>query len=39
MVGSKANWVTVPETQGERQFQEYPEESLADWHARRGIST
>ncbi len=32
MVGSKPSWVTIP--QGEQQFSEYPDFSLAQWHQR-----
>ncbi len=38
MLGSKANWVEVPEGARERHFEEYPEESIADWHARQGLT-
>lgn len=37
MVGSKANWVPVQARDGDRCFDEYPEESLAEWHRRNGI--
>ena len=37
MLGSKASWV-VPETgPQDGTFDEYPEESIADWHKRRGL--
>lgn len=32
MLGSKANWVPVEGTPGDRHFDEYPDISLADWH-------
>jgi hydroxyethylthiazole kinase-like uncharacterized protein yjeF len=38
MVGSKAPWVEVEGRPGDRQFDAYPEESLADWHDARGLS-
>jgi hypothetical protein len=37
MLDSKAAWVPLPPARkGERRFDRYPEESLADWHARHG---
>ncbi len=38
MLRSKALWVEVPEGPRERHFDEYPEESIADWHANRGLT-
>ncbi len=38
MLGSKANWVAVQARDGDRCFDEYPDESLAEWHRRQGIS-
>jgi hypothetical protein len=38
MVGSKANWVHVEGKPGDASFEEYPKESLADWHRNRGLS-
>ena len=35
MVASKADWVAVEDGPDHRHFDEYPEESLADWHRRR----
>ena len=32
MLGSKANWVEPQVKKGDDQFQEYPEQSLEDWH-------
>ncbi len=32
MLGSKAGWVRVDAAAGEEQFDEYPTQSLADWH-------
>jgi len=37
LLGSKANWVQVPEGPGEQHFDGFPEESLADWHRRHGL--
>jgi hypothetical protein len=34
MLGSKAGWVEVQIAAGDRQFDGYPEESLAEWHER-----
>ena len=34
MLGSKANWVTPSMEAGDARFDEYPGESLADWHRR-----
>ncbi|PRB82744.1 GFA family protein [Pseudomonas sp. MYb185] len=34
MLGSKAGWVEVQVAAGDRQFDGYPEESLAEWHER-----
>ena len=37
MLGSKAGWVELPPPGSEDpRFEEYPEESLAEWHARHG---
>lgn len=39
MLGSKAGWVETGATPMDRQFDGYPEESLADWHERqRGVA-
>ena len=38
MLGSKAGWVEPFIRHGDRRFDEYPEESLAQWHARLGLS-
>ena len=37
MLGSKANWVEVHSGPNDLQFDEYPEESLAQWHQRLGV--
>ena len=34
MLGSKASWVEPEIQKGDEKFDEYPQESLADWHAR-----
>jgi len=34
MVGSKAPWVEIGRGPHDRVFEEYPEESIADWHRR-----
>jgi hypothetical protein len=36
MLGSKAGWVEVEGKRRDRKFDEYPEESIADWHRRLG---
>lgn len=37
MLGSKAPWVVVRADPQDKQFDEYPEESLAQWHQRLGL--
>ena len=37
MLGSKASWVEVQATPGDRKFDEYPQESIAQWHERLGL--
>jgi hypothetical protein len=37
MLGSKASWVQVDVRPGDRCFDGYPDESLAEWHARHGL--
>jgi hypothetical protein len=37
MLGSKANWVEVHAGPHDRQFEAYPDESLAQWHQRWGL--
>ncbi len=37
MLGSRAAWVPVEAGPKDRQFDEYPEESIADWHRRLGL--
>ncbi|GAB5347128.1 GFA family protein [Pseudomonas sp. TH04] len=38
MLGSKAPWVEVSVRKGDLQFDEYPEESIAQWHTRLGLT-
>lgn len=37
MLGSKAGWVEVQAQAKDRMFEEYPDESLAQWHQRLGL--
>jgi hypothetical protein len=37
MLGSKAPWVRVPEGPSEAHFDAYPDESIEDWHRKRGL--
>lgn len=37
MLGSKASWVEVQAGPRDQQFEEYPAESLAEWHKRLGL--
>ena len=37
MLGSKADWVPLQQDDGDRSFDEYPEESIAAWHQRLGL--
>ena len=37
MLGSKANWVEPQFGNGDRRFDEYADESLAEWHRRHAI--
>ena len=37
MLGSKASWVPVQVGLNDRRFDEYPDESLAEWHRRLGL--
>jgi hypothetical protein len=37
MLSSKASWVPVQASLGDRCFDEYPDESLAEWHRRLGL--
>lgn len=38
MLGSKASWVPVTSAEPGKQFDAYPEESIADWHQRLGLT-
>ncbi len=38
MLGSKTPWVEVSVRKGDLQFDEYPEESIAQWHERLGLT-
>jgi hypothetical protein len=37
MLGSKAGWVPVSASPGDKEFDGYPDESIAEWHARHGL--
>jgi hypothetical protein len=37
MLGSKAGWVQVDAKPQDKSFEEYPEESIAEWHERLGL--
>src|SRR3989344_3105170 len=37
MPGSKASWVPVLAGPRDKKFEEYPEESIAEWHQRLGL--
>jgi hypothetical protein len=37
MLASKANWVEVQAKRNDKKFDEYPDESLAQWHQRLGL--
>ena len=39
MLGSKAGWVEPVIGKNDKQFDEYPDESLADWHKRLGLAS
>ncbi len=39
MLGSKPDWVEAQVKTGDASFDEYPQESLADWHRRNGVSS
>ena len=39
MLGSNACWVEPDIRDGDKQFDEYPDESLAEWHARLGLTS
>jgi hypothetical protein len=37
MLGSKASWVSVHAGPRDKQFDAFPDESLAQWHQRLGL--
>ena len=37
MLSSKPAWVTVAVADGDKSFDAYPDESLAEWHLRLGL--
>jgi hypothetical protein len=37
MLGSKAEWVEVDKQQGDRLYQDWPEEAISEWHRRLGL--
>ncbi len=37
MLASKPGWVPLPQAPEDSTFTEYPDEALADWHARHGL--
>ena len=37
LLDSKASWVEVSVRKGDKQFEGYPEESIAEWHERLGL--
>ena len=39
MLGSKAGWVPLDPDPQDRTYDEYPEESIADWHQRLGLES
>ena len=39
MLGSKAKWVEVHSGPNDQRFEEYPEESLEEWHRRLGLES
>jgi hypothetical protein len=38
LLDSKAPWVEAEVRHGDKQFDAYPEESIAEWHERLGLS-
>jgi hypothetical protein len=38
MLGSKAPWVEVQVQPGDKQFDIFPKESIAEWHERLGLN-
>ena len=37
LLNSKANWVPVDAQAGDQQFDEYPDQSLEEWHRAHGL--
>ena len=37
MLASKPAWVQVNDGPSDKQFEQYPDESIADWHQRNGV--
>lgn len=37
MLESRAEWVPVPDSAGDRHYARYPDEALIDWHTRHGL--
>ena len=37
MLGSKAGWVSVDAAPGDKRFDEYPDQSLEEWHRAHGL--
>jgi hypothetical protein len=37
LLDSKASWVEVDKRKGDKTFEQYPKESIADWHQRLGL--
>jgi hypothetical protein len=38
LLASKALWVEPQTKRGDKRFDEYPDESIADWHERLGLA-
>jgi hypothetical protein len=38
MLNYAAKWCAIPEGRGHSHFPEYPEEGIADWHAKRNLT-
>ncbi len=38
MLNYAASWVEIPSEKNERHFSEFPDESLAEWHRRHGLT-
>jgi hypothetical protein len=38
MLGSAASWVEAPKGPNDKRFDEYPDASIDDWHAARGLT-